>query len=83
MEAVLEDISAHGICVQLEEKIAEGTPVHSLLGDQEFSGRVRYCKYQDIGWFIGINFDDKERWSEQIYHPQHLTNLTELVERAG
>jgi PilZ domain len=83
MEAVLEDISAHGICVQLEESIAEGTRVQSYLGEQEFAGHVRYCKFQDIGWFIGIHFDDAERWSEQLYHPQHLTNLTELVERAG
>ena len=82
-EAVLEDISAHGICVQLDEEIAEGTRIHSYLGEQEFAGRVRYCKFQDIGWFVGIHFDDAERWSEQIYQPQHLTNLMELAGRTA
>jgi len=49
------DISASGACLQLE------TPCRwrrrSIgISQQVFAGRVRYCVYREIGYFIGVEF---------------------------
>lgn len=77
-EAVLEDIAARGICIQLDDPIPNGTQVHVMLGDCDFEGEVCYCKFQEIGYFIGIRFVDASRWNTHIFEPQHLTDLQSL-----
>src|SRR4051794_27171643 len=78
-EAVLEDISPPGACVQVDEKLAMGANVTLRLGESEFQGRVCYCVYRDYGYFIGIEFEDGTKWSSQREVPQHLTNLRLLA----
>ena len=82
VDGVLEDIASRGICVQLDEAIPAGTPVHVFLGEVDYAGHVEYCTYQEIGYFIGVVFDDAARWTTHIFQPQHLTDLRELVDRA-
>src|ERR1019366_6960107 len=77
-EAVLEDISALGACVQVEERIPAGAAILVSVGDEEvarFSGRVSYCVYRDYGYFVGIRFSDETHWSSGTFLPQHLTSL--------
>jgi hypothetical protein len=79
-EAVLEDISALGACVQVEEPIPPGTAISMLTTESaRFTGWVTYCVYRDYGYFVGIRFSNETRWSSGVYEPQHLTNLEELI----
>ena len=79
VEAVLEDISPLGTCVQVEEEIPHGTPVTLTLGGQKLSGAVSYCVYRDYGYFVGIRFPDESQWSSGVFIPQHLTDLRALA----
>src|ERR1041385_3703148 len=74
-EAVLEDISALGACVQVEERIPPGAKISISVGSGliesspavRFSGRVSYCVYRDYGYFAGIKFSDETRWSSGVF----------------
>ena len=94
VEAVLEDISTLGACVQVEERIPLGAAIrlstHPGLVNSapdgvdetaRFSGHVSYCAYRDYGYFVGIQFSDETHWSSLIFEPLHLTNLAALSER--
>jgi hypothetical protein len=79
-EAVLEDISALGACVQVEELIPLGTAISILTtASASFTGSVSYCVYRDYGYFVGIRFSNETRWSSGVFEPQHLTDLQALV----
>lgn len=80
-EAVLEDISMHGACVQVEEPVPVGTPILiSTCGpDANMAGQVSYCVFRDYGYFVGIRFAPETLWSSGVFLPQHLTDLTELA----
>jgi hypothetical protein len=81
VEAVLEDISALGACVQVEERIPLGTRVSisAIPGaSARFAGLVSYCVYRDYGYFVGLIFSNETRWSSGDFEPRHLTNLEAL-----
>jgi hypothetical protein len=78
VDAVLEDISAFGACVQLEEAVALGAPVTLTIGLSVFPGRVSYCVFRDYGYFVGVRFADENEWSAERVVPQHLTDLNRL-----
>ncbi len=86
-EAVLEDISASGACVQVEEFIQPGVAISisTIAGSADpteitqFTGWVSYCVYRDYGYFVGIQFSGETRWSSGDFEPQHLTNLEALM----
>ncbi len=87
VEAVLEDISPMGACVQVEDRIPLGASIsisavstprdasHPAL----FTGCVSYCVFRDYGYFVGVQFSNETRWSSGIFEPQHLTNLEALM----
>jgi hypothetical protein len=77
--ALLEDISASGACLQLETALAPGTEISWDCPNQHFGGRVRYCEYREIGYFVGVEFDQDSKWSKRVYHPRHLLNLKRLI----
>jgi hypothetical protein len=77
-DAVLEDISHLGACVQVEETIVEGAPVHFTIGASTFTGNVSYCVYRDYGYFVGIRFSGESAWSRDLVLPQHLINPQSL-----
>lgn len=84
VEAVLEDISALGACVQVEERIPLGarvsiSAISAISGaSARFSGLVSYCVYRDYGYFVGLIFSNDTRWSSGVFEPRHLTNLEAL-----
>jgi hypothetical protein len=83
VEGVLEDISALGACVQVEERIPLGTKLLVSVVAEEtarLSGFVSYCVYRDYGYFVGLRFSNETRWSSGVFEPQHLTNLGALME---
>ena len=77
--ANLEDISACGACVQVESPMACGTRVSLGYGDGHLDGTVRYCLYQGIGYFLGVEFDEGCRWSRKHFRPRHLLDVQQLV----
>ena len=79
---LLEDISPSGACLQMESPLPLGTQVGWKCGKQEFSGHVRYCAYREIGYFVGVEFDFRSRWSKKSFHPQHLLDLQSLAQSA-
>jgi hypothetical protein len=82
LEAVLEDISSLGACVQVDEPIPPRVPILiSVVGEEcaRLAGQVSYCVYRDYGYFVGIRFSEETKWSCGVFEPQHLTSLEELV----
>jgi hypothetical protein len=77
-QAILEDISALGSCVQLEETVPVGATVMLTVGDTLFYGHVCYCTSRDDGYFVGLRFSDETTWSTGVVVPQHLISLKHL-----
>lgn len=78
VEAVLEDISSLGVCVQVDEPIPLGVPIAISAHGTTFNGYVSYCVFRDYGYFIGVRLSEEHRWSEEEFAPDHLTNLSDL-----
>ena len=81
--ANLEDISLSGACLQVDRPLALGTPLHITYPSGELSGKVKYCVFREIGYFLGIEFDPGSRWSQHEYRPQHLLDPRRLVGQQG
>jgi len=81
--ANLEDISSAGACLQTDVAIPPETPVRIEHPNGALTGRVRYCIYREIGYFLGIQFEAGCRWSEKDYQPQHLLDPRSLVPEAA
>jgi len=77
--ALLEDISRSGACLQLESHLPPGAELEVSCPNCQLVGRVRYCVYREIGYFVGVEFDSASRWSPRTFRPQHLLNLRHLV----
>ena len=80
--ALLEDISASGACLQTEVPVPVEASVRWRSPKAEFTGRVRYCEYREIGYFVGVEFDAGSKWSRKTFRPQHLLDLKHLLECA-
>jgi hypothetical protein len=81
--ANLEDISLCGACIQVESAMSCGTSVSMRYGDGQLTGTVRYCLYQGIGYFLGVEFDLGCRWSRKDFRPRHLLDLEQLAKTAA
>jgi hypothetical protein len=77
--ALLEDISTSGACLQLDAAVPLGAWIAWNTAGHEFSGRVRYCVFREIGYFVGVEFADGSKWSKNEFEPQHLLDLEKLV----
>ena len=71
----LEDISETGACLHLENSIPLGSVVTLLYPEGEYLGKIKYCIYQEIGFVLGIEFDEGYRWSKSDFQPAHLLEL--------
>jgi hypothetical protein len=80
LEAVLEDISPLGACVQVDEKIPSGVEITLKADHTSLSGLVSYCVYRDYGYFVGVRFL-LTHWSASVFLPQHLIDLRSLAPR--
>ncbi|MCC7234309.1 MAG: PilZ domain-containing protein [Bryobacterales bacterium] len=70
--ANLEDISQSGACLQLDLSIPLQTAVRIRYGRGDLDGKVRYCVYREIGYFLGIEFAPGQKWTERSFKPLHL-----------
>ena len=81
--ANLEDISLSGACVQVDLPIPLQTVLQISYPKGELQGRVCYCVYREIGYFLGIEFAPGFRWSLRQFKPQHLLDPRRLVARSA
>jgi hypothetical protein len=79
--ANLEDISLSGACVQVDLPIPLQTTLQISYPKGELQGRVCYCIYREIGYFLGVEFEPGFRWSLRHFRPQHLLDPRRLVAR--
>jgi hypothetical protein len=79
--ANLEDISPSGACIQLEQPVPPGSAITLMLGRHKFKGCVRYCRRHEFGYFAGVRFDSGQKWSRDLYEPQHLLDPADLLQR--
>lgn len=80
--ANLEDISLSGACLQVDRPVPLGSPIHISYPAGELKGVVKYCVFRDIGYFLGIEFEEGVRWSQNSYRPQHLLDPRRLMSQA-
>ena len=77
--ANLEDISLSGACLQVERPVSLGSPVRINYPNGELNGRVKYCVFREIGYFLGVEFEPGSRWSARDFKPQHMLDPRRLV----
>ncbi len=82
-QALLEDISPLGGCVQLEEEVPLDTIMMLTMDTTPFYGHVCYCTFRDGAYFVGLRFSNDTVWSAGLVRPQHLTSLRHLALRAS
>lgn len=80
--ANLEDIALSGACLQLDVPIPLKTPVRISHAKGELAGKVKYCVFREIGYFLGIEFDEDSKWSQKHFKPQHMLDPRRLVFRS-
>jgi hypothetical protein len=76
--AILEDISRTGACLQTDIPLPVEALVRVRRGRKTLEGTVSYCAYHDIGYFAGVTFAAKQRWSERVFRPKHLVDPAKL-----
>lgn len=77
--ANLEDISLSGACLQLDQPIPLKSMLRISYPKGQLLGKVRYCVYREIGYFIGLQFDEGGGWSRKLFKPQHLFDPRRLT----
>ncbi len=80
--ANLEDISLSGACLQVDRPVPLGTNFRITYPNGKLNGKVKYCVFREIGYFLGIEFEPGSQWSQRSYRPQHLLDPRRLVTRA-
>lgn len=80
--ANLEDISQSGACLQVEKPVALGSALRITYPGGLLSGRVKYCVFREIGYFLGVEFEPGQQWSRHEYQPQHMLDPRRLVANA-
>jgi len=76
--ALLEDISRSGACLQLDFPVPVKALISMRHGRKMLEGSVSYCAYHDIGYFVGVTFTAKQRWSQRVFRPKHLMDPARL-----
>jgi PilZ domain-containing protein len=81
--ANLEDISLSGACLQVDQPVALGTKYKINYPKGILNGKVKYCVFREIGYFLGIEFEPGTRWSKEDFQPQHLLDPRKLANRVA
>ena len=76
---LLEDISPHGACLQLDDPLPLGTALDIEYHKGHLSGSVTYCDFSEIGYWVGVQFGSATKWSPKQFRPRHLLDLKKLV----
>jgi hypothetical protein len=74
----LEDLSPSGCRLLMDHAIPETTPVEFQCGQSAFRGTVRYCRSGEIGFDLGIEFNQPGIWKQEEFEAQHLLDVRTL-----
>jgi hypothetical protein len=81
--ANLEDISASGACLQMDSALPIHTAIKISYPTGDLLGLVRYCVYREIGYFVGVRFEEGVKWTQRSFKPQHLFDPRKLTPRSS
>jgi len=70
--ATLEDISASGACLKMEDPIPPKTIVSLHFSKGHCEALVKYCVADFSGYLLGVEFANGYRWSRTKFKPEHL-----------
>src|SRR5580704_12282541 len=73
--ANLEDISPSGACLQLEDAIQVGTDIEIVCSQCRLKGKVRYCRFVEIGYDVGVELEPRAAWDRRRFEPDHLLDI--------
>jgi len=76
--ANLEDISASGACLQLEQAVLEGTAVEIVCSRCRLRGKVKYCNFVETGYRVGVEFQKRKSWNLRRFEPRHFLDIAIL-----
>ena len=77
--ALLEDISPSGACLQLDSPLALDKTLVIQYRKGRLEGSVCYCFFKDIGYWVGVQFKSKKKWSKKDFRPKHLLDPRKLM----
>lgn len=74
---ILEEISASGACLQLDENPGINARLQfaslDAMGSPEMEGIVMSCEYEPgIGYYVELRFSPGFLWHPATYRPKHL-----------
>ena len=76
---LLEDISPQGACLQLDDPMPLGTALDIEYHKTSLRGSVSYCYFSEIGYWVGVRFGPRTKWSPKRFRPRHLLDLKKLL----
>ena len=79
--ANLEEIWALGAQLQCPGPVRPDTRLHVTTPKVKFSGVVRSCAADFVGYFVEIDFEDGYQWSKEEYEPDHCFDPRSLLKR--
>ncbi len=77
--AILEDLSPSGACIQFECHVPVGSRVAIAHPKGELRGVVKYCTFWEIGYYVGLQFDEGCEWSSEHFLPENRLDLEQLM----
>lgn len=72
---LLEDVSPGGVCVILELPVPVGVTVYLHTPGFSSKAQVRYCKPDEGGYRVGLEFEEDGAWDRRKWKPGHLLEL--------
>ena len=79
---LLEDISPSGACLQLDSPLALDKTLVIRYRKGRLEGSVCYCFFKEIGYWVGVRFSSRKKWSSKDFRPRHLLDPRKLLARA-
>ncbi len=64
--AQLMDVSAGGLSLLVDERIAVNTPVQIHYSNSLFLGQTRYWTCDILGWVVGVQLDHRVEWGPMV-----------------
>ena len=80
---LLEDISPSGACLQLDSPLALDKALVIRYRKGRLEGSVCYCFFKDIGYWVGVQFTARKKWSKKDFRPKHLLDPSKLLARTA
>jgi hypothetical protein len=56
----------------MEHEITVGLAVTVHCGEHAYTGDIRYCRWANIGFDVGVRFKEKGAWNRDKFEPDHF-----------